>query len=217
MFNREIYKIWAPTNKRWVDWARPVAFIGIDPLKDIHDFIDYEIPTVNYIKKKDKHTAVFIDIDGVDSIKEGIALARLGFRPIPLFNGTNPNNLGVAATDNEVIEELLIWGAEELKEIELEDDAPPIFLLDDNRLNNHKADRGVFDNSWDIYHQDLPTYRYLKKCGIKRVIVRGPKLYPDLKRVLYNYYAHDIEVLFTNGYDEPKSIKIRRPRFIDFN
>ena len=43
MFNREIYKIWAPTNKRWVDWARPVAFIGIDPLKDIHDFIDYEI------------------------------------------------------------------------------------------------------------------------------------------------------------------------------
>ena len=52
MFNREIYKIWAPTNKRWVDWARPVAFIGIDLLKDIHDFIDYEILRTLYYDTK---------------------------------------------------------------------------------------------------------------------------------------------------------------------
>ena len=115
---KEIYKIWAPAGKKWVDWVRPVPFIGLDISKKLCEFVDYTIPSINYFDEFSKDTAIIIDINGVDSIKEGIALARLGFRPIPLFNGTNPNNLGVAATDNEVIEELLIWGAEELKEIE---------------------------------------------------------------------------------------------------
>ena len=30
MTNKEIYKLWAPVGKRWVDWVRPVPFVVID-------------------------------------------------------------------------------------------------------------------------------------------------------------------------------------------
>lgn len=110
MTGKEVYKKWAPTGKRWVDWVRPVPFIGIDTPYQVHEFIDDSIPKIFYINNLSKDTAIIIDIEGVDSIKEGIALAHLGYRPIPIFNGTNPS-IGVSSTtNNAMIEPLLVWG-----------------------------------------------------------------------------------------------------------
>ena len=87
---KEIYKIWAPAGKKWVDWVRPVPFVGLDVSKEMCEFVDYTIPSINYFDEFCEDTAILIDINGVDSIKEGIALSRFGYRPIPIFNGTNP-------------------------------------------------------------------------------------------------------------------------------
>lgn len=212
MIGKEIYKIWAPVGKKWVDWVRPVPFIGIDTPKETHEFIDYTIPSINYLKEFSKDTAIIIDTIGIYSIKEGIALARLGYRPIPIFNGTNPTKGAISTTNNAIIEPLLVWGAMELKNIELDNEAPPVFLLDKNRLNRYKVNRSVFDNSWDIYPQDIPTPKYLLENGITKIIVRGEALQNDLSKVLYKFQKSNIKILFTNGYEEPREVKIKNPK-----
>ena len=210
MTNKEIYKIWAPDKKRWVDWVRPVPFINIDDSSSRKEFIDYRIPSINYLKELLNDTALIIDIPGIDSIKEGIALARLGYRPIPIFNGTDPPIGTISTTNNQIIKPLLIWGAFELKNIKLKNDAPPVFLLDQNRLNRYKRNNGIFDNSWDIYDGDLPSPKYLLENGINKIIVRSNFQAKDLRKILYKWQKNNIKIFFTNGYEEPKELKLKK-------
>lgn len=213
---KEIYKVWAPAGKKWIDWVRPVPFIGVDFSKEMCEFVDYTIPSINYLNVLKEDAAIIVDINGVDSIKEGIVLSKFGYRPIPIFNGTNPSLGCVSTTNNMIIEQLLVWGATELKKIDLNDDAPPVFLLDKNRLNRYKIDRSVFDNSWDIYPQDIPTYKYFLENGITKIIVRADRLQSDLSKVLYKYQKNGIKILFTNGYEDPVEIKIKKPKVKEF-
>ena len=210
MTNKEIYKIWAPDKKRWVDWVRPVPFINIDDSSSRKEFIDYRIPSINYLKEVLNDTALIIDIPGIDSIKEGIALAKLGYRPIPIFNGTDPPIGTISTTNNQIIKPLLIWGAFELKNIKLKNDAPPVFLLDQNRLNRYKINNGIFDNSWDIYDGDLPSPKYLLENGINKIIVRSNFQAKDLRKILYKWQKNNIKIFVTNGYEEPKELKLKK-------
>lgn len=210
MTNKEIYKIWAPDKKRWVDWVRPVPFINIDDSSSRKEFIDYRIPSINYLKEVLNDTALIIDIPGIDSIKEGISLAKLGYRPIPIFNGTDPPIGTISTTNNQIIKPLLIWGAFELKNIKLKNDAPPVFLLDQNRLNRYKINNGIFDNSWDIYDGDLPSPKYLLENGINKIIVRSNFQAKDLRKILYKWQKNNIKIFFTNGYEEPKEVKLKK-------
>ena len=58
MTAKETYQIWAPSKTKWTDWVRPVPFIGIDHPEQIHELIDYEIPSINYIKEVKNNTAI---------------------------------------------------------------------------------------------------------------------------------------------------------------
>ena len=209
---KEVYKTWYEKGGIWKGWIRPVPFIGIDTPKENLEIIDYNIPKIKYINKMFRDTAIIIDESGVDSIEEGIALAHLGYIPIPIFNGTNPSIHSKATTNNSIIELLLIWGALKLKEMKLNKDNPPVFLLDSNRLHRYKITSSIFDNSWDVYPQDLPTHHYFKKNNITKIIVRSNKLNKDLKKILYQYQKNKIDILFTNGYEEPKKVKIKKYR-----
>ena len=211
----DIYKIWAPTSLIWSSWVRPVPFIDLDIPKTSNVFIDYEIPSINYSNELDDKTAIIIDESGPNSIKEGIALALKGYQPIPLFNGTNPNQGTIATTDNDLIEPFLIWGALELSNITLKENALPVFLLDKNRLNRYKMNSSIFDNSWDIFPQDIPSYKFLLEHNIDKILIKSDKLNKDLEKVLYKYYKNGIKILFTNGYDEIKEIKIKKPKKIE--
>ena len=212
MTNKEVYKIWAPYHKKWTNWVRPVPFIYLD--ESINEFIDYNISHINYLSKILDNTAIIIDINGIDSIKEGIELAKIGYRPIPIFNGTSSNN-ALATTNNKVIEPLLIWGALELKKIKLKDNALPVFLLDDNRINRYKINRGIFDNSWDVYYQDLPSSKYFLNNNIDKILVRANKINKDLNKILYDYQNNNIKILFTNGFEPIKEIKIKKINYIN--
>lgn len=215
MNGREIYKIWAPYDREWTRWVRPVCFVDIDIEKELREYVDYDIPEIYYKDFLDKHTCVILDVDGEKSIKEGIGFAVLGYRPIPLFNGTTPN-IGVEAViNNELVEPLLLWGALELKEIEIPVDAPAVFLLDKNRMNRYKYDVGIFDNSWDIYHQDMPSANYLLKNKINKVILQSDLMRNDICQILYKYQEKGIEIFFTDGYSDPKLVKIRKYRLRD--
>ncbi len=212
MNGKETYKICAPYGKKWTDWVKPVAFIGIDTPKETNDIIDYELPTINYLTEAKPNTAIIVDLDGVESIKEGLSLAKLGYRPIPVFNGTDPTQNAQSTTDNTMIEQLLVWGAQELINIEIPDNAPPAFLIDKNRLNRYKTERGIFDNSWDLYHQDIPTYKYFLSNNIDTIIVRGDTINRDISCILHKFQKNKVNILFTNGYEEPYPKKVKKTK-----
>ena len=123
----------------------------------------------------------------MESVKEGLALSGKGFRPIPIFNGTAEQQGSSATSDNQSVGDALALGAPILAGMELKDEACPAFLTDRNRLQRFKMNVSVFDNSWDVYYQDLPSANYLTDNGIKKVIVVGQNIARDLKKILYDY------------------------------
>lgn len=213
MTNKDIFRIWAPVGAKWTDWVRPVPFITSEDEIKTYEYFDFSIPSINYINELYKDTAIIIDIPGYSSVKEGIALSKIGYRPIPLFNGTIEQEGSTATVNNSSLEIALVWGAYELQKTEIEKDASPVFLLDTNRLNRFKSSLSIFDNSWDIYAQDMPSGEYFLGNGIKKIIVRGEKIQKDLKLILYKYQQKGIKLLFTDGYEEAKEIKLRKPMY----
>ena len=211
MTGKEIYRIWAPVHKKWVEWVRPVPFIDINEYSGMYDFSNSTTSYINFINEKCKDAAVIVDLPGVEGVKMGIGLAQKGCRPIPVYNGTTPQKGARATVDNRTIGPALEWGATELSKIEIEDDALPAFLMDSNRLHRFKMDASIFDDSWDIYHQDMPSAEYLLNNGIKKVIVVGEVVSKDLKKILYTYQKKKIKILWTKGYEEPKNIKVHKP------
>ena len=210
MDRRDVFKIWAPLGAKWVDWVRPVPFIEINNEFKNYEYSDFINLNINYINEIHKDTAIIVDLPGNNSINEGLALAKIGYRPIPIYNGTNEQEGAMPTTDNREIQKGLFYGAMELKKMELSIDASPVFLLDKNRTNRFKMDNSVFDNSWDIYDQDMPSVEYFLKNGIKKIIVRGAFVQKDLRVILYKFQKKGIQIFLTNGYEKPSRIIIRR-------
>lgn len=207
MNNKEVFKIWSPVGARWVEWIKPVLFISInDNIKTYSEDIEYK--KISYIENIKKDTAIIVDYPGEDGINEGLSLAKIGYRLVPLYNGTVSQKDVVATIDNYEIQMKYITGAIELKKIEVEDNAPPAFLLDTNRLNRFKMNVSIFDNSWDIYEQDFPTSKYFLENGIKNIIVSSNKIEKDLKYILYKFQKSGIKLYHTDGYEQPKEIRI---------
>jgi hypothetical protein len=208
MTNKEIFKIWAPYHKKWVDWVRPVPFITIDNNIKKTTHIQPVLPCLSFLDNE-KNTAIIIDLPNAESIDAGILLAQeYGYRPIPIYNGTTEQSGSKATTDNHTVVEGLIWGASMLKNIEIKDDAPPAFLTDTNRLQRHRTDTSVFDNSWDVYHQDLPTENYFLQNGITQILViSNKKISRDLRKIFSKYPKKKIQIFWSDGYDTPKLIQ----------
>ncbi|MDL2325309.1 hypothetical protein LJC61_09245 [Ruminococcaceae bacterium OttesenSCG-928-A16] len=212
MTGREAFTIWAPVGARWVDWVRPVPFIAMDGPHSPNLILNLSVPPVMYIAGLQKDTAVFVDMPGYEAVNEGVALAKLGYRPIPLYNGTNQQPGAMPLVENHPTEAALQWGALQLQTMQIAADAPPAFLLDSNRLHRYKMDVSVFDNSWDIYFQDMPSAEYFLSHGIDKVLVRGEKIQEDLGRILHGFQKKGIEVWLTNGYNPPQKVVVKKPR-----
>ncbi len=211
MTGKEVYKIWAPFGAKWIDWVRPVPFVQIDDEDfKIYKNESFNIPKINYINELKEDTAIIVDLPEYYSINDGIALSKLGYRPIPVFNGTAETKGAKATVNNHAVESGLIWGGIELQNVDLKQDAPPVFLTDSNRLNRYKLDVSIFDNSWDLYHQDLPSAEYFLENGINKIIVRGNKFNKDLNKILYRHQEKGMKIYFTDGYDEPQEVNLKK-------
>ena len=209
MRGKEIYKIYAPNGAKWIDWVRPVPFVAIDTYnrKPIANFLDRE---AMFLKKYQQDTAIFIDLPGKESIELGIGLAHMGYRPIPVFNGTDEQQGSQATTNTYLIESYLINGSQKLKNIELKNDANPVFLLDSHRTNRYRAKESIFDNSWDLYKQDIPSAEYFKQNGITKIIVVGETIQRDLKKIFLKFQEKGIDIYITDGYTLPKKVKLTK-------
>lgn len=209
MIGKEIYKIYAPNGAKWTEWIRPVPFVAIDTYnrKPSTNWLDRK---AIFLKQYKKDTALFIDLPGKESIELGIGLAHIGYRPIPLFNGTDEQQNSQATTDTYLVESCLINGAEILKNIDLKNDANPAFLLDSARTNRYRAKESIFDNSWDLYKQDIPSVEYFKQNDINKIIIVGNTVQKDLRKIFFEFQKVGIELYLTEGYLPAKKIILKK-------
>ena len=212
---KEMFKAWAPAGKRWVDWVRPVPFVAMNEYSGLYHFTDMTMPTVDFLDQSCTGAAIIVDLPGAESVKAGIALAKSGYRPIPIFNGTVEQQGARATVDNQSVGIALMWGASELGKIEISNDALPAFLVDSNRMNRFKMDASIFDNSWDVYPQDLPSADYFLESSIHKIVIVGNSFSRDLKKILYDFQKKKMQILWTKGYEAPKKITIHRPLYKD--
>lgn len=209
MRGKEIYKIYAPNGAKWIDWVRPVPFVAIDTYnrKPTADWMERK---AMFLKNYQQDTAIFVDLPGKESIELSIDLAYKGYRPIPIFNGTDEQPGSQATTDTYLIESCLINGSEKLKNIKLDNNANPAFLLDSYRTNRYRAKESIFDNSWDLYKQDIPSAEYFKQNGITKIIIVGDEIQRDLKKIFLKFQEKGIDIYITDGYTFPQKVKLTK-------
>jgi hypothetical protein len=235
MTPEELYGIWAPEDSRWSPWVLPVPFAQLVCPDSI------PIPTsprfdLRWISSSDaRNTAIVADLPGGDAIHYGLALTALGYRPVPVIDGSpgpeshvvSPLHSSFSAlqrhkprstVDMRGLLDAICSGAKLLRERQLEADAPPAFLLDSMRMAAVAAgDPEIFDNRWRVFPQDFPSARFLLKAGIRKVILvhdkslREPQ--EDLAHVLLRWQEGgiSIESQFAHAVEAPVPIKVRRP------
>ncbi len=209
MTGKEVYKIYAPEGAKWTDWVRPVPFVAIDTYNR-ELIIDWREKKAMFMQEYKSDTAIFVDLRGSESIEFGIALAKIGYRPIPVFNGTDIQEGAQGLVDTNLVESALINGALILKNIKIDSNANPAFLLDNSRLNRYRAKESIFDNSWDLYGQDVPSAEYFKQNGISKIIVVSNKIERDLRKIFFKFVKEKIEFYLTDGFSSPQKEVLKK-------
>jgi hypothetical protein len=195
MTAEECFDAWAPSDGIWSQWAKPVLFAQLPS--------PFEVPASTqaaepfdpfWIPHGSGHTAVVVDLPGTESVACGMALARRGFRPIPLYN-TSPGP--AAVIDVTLIARALAAETPALTALHLSPDAAPAFLLDASRMTPAVLPApGKFDNRWVVFPQDFPSGSYLRSRGVTDVLVlhgdRG--LQEDLAHVLLRWQALGLRI-----------------------
>ena len=223
----EIYDIWRPEKSVWTAWAKPVLFsflsdaelsASINPL-DVHRWIPAFEPW----------TAIVADLPGVEGVRVGLELARVGYRPVPIYNACPfppyPLDAGVltilsadplpvgTAVDMQSIMRAISASTETLRNCNLADDAPPVFLLDKNRKGRGRPDYGWFDNRSFVTVADFPSADFLTQHEVSNVVVlqNECKVDADLFGVLLEWQEGGIQLKCQEAWQpwqpRPKAIK----------
>ena len=217
MLEIDTYKTWAPDGALWTDWAKPVLFASAS----YSEPFPLEIPQINWLQNYKQDTAIIVDLPGKRGVGESLALARLGYRPVPLYNGVhNKNETMVVNVQNTA--KALYSGAEILAGVSLPDDAPPVFMLDSRRMEGTEKKPGTYDNRWCVFPQDMPSAGFLLKHGINNVIVRMEEkeifqgifrnnLSNDLSHILFRYQEAGITIQVTSNDSVPQNFDVTKP------
>lgn len=226
---QQLYETWAPPDAAWSPWAKPVLFAAFEstpaPAWQAEGGPVHEAgrERMRLDVHADPEAACIVELPGVASVEMGLALAREGWRPVPLYNTSRHP---AAVVKVEPILSRLAGGAEELASLGLPPQAPPAFLLDSGRLGLSDAPRpGSFDNRWVVFPQDFPSATFLRARGIRRVLViQEPRPGPigeivlnrpdsDLAHVLLRFREGGLELYWaTPGFsDAPRPLTVEKP------
>lgn len=205
--NLEAYKVWAPDDALWTQWAKPVLFMGPAEMS----YTELQIPEAGWMQGLEGQTMLIVDLPGPSGVIESLALARLGYRPVPLYNGVDGRASSMIVKVGEIAT-ALFDGADILKTYNISPEAPPVFMLDSNRMNGNGKRPGTYDNRWCVFPQDMPSAAFLKNAGIRRVIVRSAGIQNDLSHILLRYQKEGIVICLCTGAGEGiREISVVRP------
>jgi hypothetical protein len=218
MNREEVFEIWGPAGSAWADWVKPVLFAQMPGVWSGEDVVPSETVADLGDFARMEGALMVVDLEGEESVRMGLGLARSGYRPVPLFNGAMEESAGMLASIKvRPMMRALSKGAGELRELHLPLDAPPTFLLDARRRMGEVAPgAGVFDNRWISFPTDFPSGRVLMERGILRaVVVMRESAFPaaDLVHTLLRWQEAGMEILVMQlGVDEsPRRIEVKEP------
>jgi hypothetical protein len=213
MTKEEIFNAWAPEGVEWSAWAKPVLFAQWpDTVTPPATTPEWAQPDYLWLPQAAVRTAIVVDLPAVESVRTGIAFARRGYRPVPLFN-TSHGPSPVVEIAPLVLE--LGRGARLLQTISLPAHAPPAFLVDSNRMQpSVPPSPGKFDNRWVVFPQDFPSATLLRSRGAVDVLViqRGERAQEDLAHVLLRWQQGGLRILTASPSDPaPRQLTVTRP------
>jgi len=214
MTGKDLFKVWAPQSfdNRWARFAKPALFVGLSDYRDsvsVAKSSSFAVPD-GITRYVEDGAAFIVDLPGASSVESGLALAQLGVRPVPLYNGVHEKNIGGLreVVDNSPIINALADGALALKDLPLEGNARPAFLLDYNRNQQVTTDTlDMYDNRWSIELDDMPDTSYLHMEGIRQIVVwSNSKVHDDLLPILDSYRDAGINVAFYTSQTQTSGI-----------
>jgi hypothetical protein len=225
MDKEDIYRIWAPSDAAWSRWVKPVLFSFMDSRFDVRR------PTITQFSTdwapRPGQVVLIVDLPGEDGVAWGLQLARVGYRPIPLYNALPfpPSEKMFPATRLEcTVDVVPILAAlhretAALKEIHLAANAPPAFLLDaDRRIARKDPEPGIFDNRSVCFYTDYPSAEFLFSRQITQAIIlqRGSDVAGDLLLVLLEWQKAGIQFLRKDPMEAapPKPVVVEPPSFL---
>jgi hypothetical protein len=219
-----VFSAWAPElpddeyGPNWTRWIKPVLFAMLDEAVSHGPSAEFAPASIMLpelaIPAGHERQALILDLPGEVSVPLGLACAKRGYRPIPLYNGCpGPNEL----VDTRQIRLALGRHADALRELPLDATAPPAFLLDSQRLVA-KGPRapGRFDNRWMVFPQDFPSANLLLARRITAILVVQQKAgqpQEDLQHVLRRWQEAGLRIQRLTPYaTQPEPIEVERPK-----
>jgi hypothetical protein len=228
MTKQEVYDAWAPSWSDWSTWAKPVLFAYADLATQTVPGTELPSPDVSWVPAANGSTALVVDLPGDNSGWFGLALAKIGYVPVPLYNAIPAPDRWYLPSEEDpytataVVEvghilSALVQAAPVLASLQINPNAPPAFLLDANRrLDDGFVGPGQFDNRSVSLPTDFPSSNRLLSRGIEQVLLiqqDGTTPQPDLAHTLRRWQDSGIQILSKSLADTnaPVAIDVVRP------
>lgn len=213
--NQAAFDVWAPVGVEWSAWAKPALFAGLDRARLMEQSLgDWRTTDVSWAPSPRRRVAIVVDLPNVRAVQMGMALAAIGYRPVPLFNVTVGRDPIIRI---DPLADALGEAVAPLAELRIPLDAPPAFLLDSRRMSPEAPLLpGKFDNRWIVLPQDFPSGNRLLARGIGEVLlVQATDDAPreDLAHVLLRWQRAGVRLQLLNvtGNRQPAPITVRPP------
>jgi hypothetical protein len=214
MTKDSVFAAWAPDISIWTPWVKPVVFAHIDRWRSDLPPSFLNTGDVSWAISRGGQ-AIVADLPSDIGVTFGVQLARMGYRPVPLYNAlpgpANVLEMGAILSALELM-------AEELAPLPLPADAPPAFLLDARRRGEGIAPSpGMFDNRSISLPTDFPSANLLLSRGIRRVLlIQQNQLDPqaDLAHTLRRWQEAGIEIIAKrlDDMNAPARIDVPKPK-----
>ncbi len=191
MNKKDVFEAWAPSGARWSGWVKPVLFATLSESNMLDREAEPDIELELSPALTAPGVALVVDLPGEDSVLVGLALAKRGIRPVPLFNALPGFERSLVDVDG--IQRALVASAKLLRSFSVAADAPPAFLLDalrrvaryQRRTAEPPRERWAwerwekverwreryFDNRSVSFSTDFPSGDTLRAQGIVRVVL----------------------------------------------
>jgi hypothetical protein len=234
LYAERAYAIWAPDESPWSAWTKPAPFVSMKttPLHKLPSEFDVSASgigqepgtpgsslTFDDVLRRER--ALLVDLPGELAVRMGLRLARTGHRPVPLFNACVGPSGAPALVNAEQVQQSLLAATPTLARCRIDDDAPPVFLLDSGRDGARRRPQPRdYDNRWVLLPQDLPSAQRLMQAGIKELWLLSEKLKDDVQHVLYRYQRDGlvlrhcgVESWLGHGVQlsSPRPLELKRP------
>jgi hypothetical protein len=213
-----VFDVWAPPGGLWSPWVKPVLFAHMKAPAYKGEVVLPTPPAMPWLTRADKTVALVIDLPGPLGVSIALEPARLGYRPVPLYNAVPGPAGAVVVCDLDPVVTALWDVTPELDRLNLPYDAPPAFLLDADRRHGtgRSPQPGMFDNRSVSLPTDFPSANVLIASGIRRVVLIQSDVDPpeDLAHTLLRWQQAGIAIEAVSPLTpaaDPVAITVRRP------